>query len=426
MKKIILLLCCCLLCGCQNQSHSTASTSQQKEDLIFKPWHLIMKKGDGNEEGYYHIKEKETTEGTVFNICYYDYATKKEIILCNKPECQHNDETCTACLMSGITSQLIVYNDSLYIMESRGLTVDSLGQRQETGPKIIKRNLDGSQPQDVHVLEDGYQFDDTSYVIADDILYIKISKQELYKIDKSSSMQVDIEKKLYAINLKTGEGKSILDLMNKDIIGVNGRNLIIKHTLYKEDPMKYLEEGNYSKYDQITFNSSVGYSILDIDTLKDSEILNTDLEGSYYYNGYIYSTEKDGIYSLNVSNRDKKKLISYNKNLSYNLNGIYDGYILLDEYKEDVDYTFISSYIISLDDPKMEKLSFVTRSPKQPVEIISETKDSFLVKYDREGHMEKSWAGTDQYEETKQYIGLIKKTDYFENKANYQNIELLK
>ncbi|MEG0367280.1 MAG: hypothetical protein RR585_10615 [Coprobacillus sp.] len=428
MKKIIILICCCLLCACQAQSDSKSTTfnSQSKEDLIFKGWSGFPT-GDGNENGYYHIKMTDKQDRTQSNICYYDYTSKKEVILCNKPECQHQDETCTSYIMlPTLSNRLFVYKNTVFMIQLRGIQIDSLGQRQDTGPKIVKRNLDGSDPQDVYILEDGYRFDYANFAIANDILYIKVVKNKDYKVDKESTMRVNIEEKLYAINLKTGEGKSILDFMDKDIVGTDGRQFILSSTIYKEDPKKYLEAGDYAKYDELMLKCSTGYSTFNIDTLKESEIIKADLEWPRYYKGNIYSTEKDGLYSVNINNGEKKKMISYDLNHSYCLSYISDGYIFINEEKNGSDYIFSSSYLVNIDNLKMQKISFAMRTPKQPIEILSETQDSFLVKYDREGHNEKSWAGTDQYTETKQYIGLIKKSDYFENKANYQNIELLK
>ena len=65
------------------------------------------------------------------------------------------------------------------------------------------------------------------------------------------------------------------------------------------------------------------------------------------------------------------------------------------------------------------------RTPKEPVNILAQTKDQLLVLYDREGHDEKTWAGTMQYETTKEYIGLISINDFLQGKRNYQQIKTL-
>ena len=45
--------------------------------------------------------------------------------------------------------------------------------------------------------------------------------------------------------------------------------------------------------------------------------------------------------------------------------------------------------------------------------------------YDTEGKMEKTWAGTMQYEVDKDYYGLISKKDFLNDKKNYKKINTL-
>lgn len=44
------------------------------------------------EKGYYSLS---ALEDGALNIKYLDFQTKEQIVLCNAPNCQHNNETCT-------------------------------------------------------------------------------------------------------------------------------------------------------------------------------------------------------------------------------------------------------------------------------------------------------------------------------------------
>ena len=100
---------------------------------------------------------------------------------------------------------------------------------------------------------------------------------------------------------------------------------------------------------------------------------------------------------------------------------IINDYAIIEQWKD----KFIDTYKISLENPKLEKLNQSTRAPKEFVQILAQTKDQLLVVYDREGKEEKTWAGTMQYETQKEYVGLISKDDFLNNKKNYEPIKTL-
>ena len=120
MRKVILILCCILLVACQEKNGKNkpeaSDNPSQKENLVLKEWKYLANEGDGNDDGYYRLSHNDGET----HLLYTDYSTGQEIYLCNKPECQHKDESCTSYLPFGDISEMFVYKDHLYFIESAG------------------------------------------------------------------------------------------------------------------------------------------------------------------------------------------------------------------------------------------------------------------------------------------------------------------
>lgn len=417
MRKILLIVMCLMLVACQSSkdNQETGQAPQVKEDLILKDWNYLSNKGDSNEEGCYFIKTEE--EST--HLAYYDYATQQEIYLCNKPECQHKDSTCTAYLDGASSmSQLFVYKNHLYIVENIGLTMNALGESQALSPQVIQIDLDGQNRKDLYKLDD-YEFEYGSIIVGDDCLYIPVIRETKVETGKNSFMQVTAEKYLYKINLETGEGQQVMDMKYKNIMSVEGRSIIMNVSQYDEYPEKYLKENDYSKYDQLMANSKTNYEIYDIDTEQTKTITVNQKEMGTYYKNKIYTVTNKALYALDLDTQKEEKILD----LKYDgyISGIINDYIIVDQW----DNQFIMTLKISIKDFTKEELNHYLRTPKEPVQILAQTSNQLLVMYDREGQEEKTWAGTMQYETKKEYIGLISIEDYLNNQNHYKDIKTL-
>lgn len=419
MKKIIICLCFLILIGCQSKEVTTSHQEISNEDLVLKEWKYLMFSGDANEQGYYFIKRQE--DG-LSHISYYDYASSKEVLLCNKPECQHSDETCTAYLSyEEALSQLFVYGNYLYRIEAMGQMINSLGESEDSASRIVRMDLDGQNKKEILRINAGEEFDYTDLVIGNGYLYIPIVKSKQYESSKSHSFQVTTEKILYAIHLETGEILKITDMKDKKIIGVEDRKIIFSTIHYKEDPQKYLDNKDFTKYEQAVTRYKLSYDVYDIDTKEINEIQTDQIEQGTYYQNKIYSIENSTLYALDLNTKKKEKVIEFKKDASYTISMFLQDYIIVEKWKDD----FIASYKISLKDSKLEELKQYTRNPKQSVCILAKMANQLLVVYDRIGQEEKTWAGTMQFETTEEYIGVISIEDYLNNKDNYQEIKTL-
>ena len=100
-----------------------------------------------SEKGLYHIALRDVDHITYANIYYYDYASKKEIFLCDQPQCKHIDDSCTSFVKDSMNDYVFLHDQHIYqIHMSTGgmvigndLTVETSSQ---TG-SIIQMDLDG-------------------------------------------------------------------------------------------------------------------------------------------------------------------------------------------------------------------------------------------------------------------------------------------
>lgn len=410
-----------MLVGCQSpQSRPTTNqTKKEKGDLILKEWKYLFWNGDTSKKGYYFLRDEEEKS----YISYYDYASKQEVYLCDKPECQHKDETCTTYLESGssVMNQILVYGDRLYMIETMGFGMDALEERERKEPGIVRMDLDGQDRKELCRLDDGYEFELNNLIFADDELYIPVTKTQNVEVNLNETMQITANKNLCSVSLKTGDMTKMFDMKYKNILSGEGRQLIMSTMGYSKDPQKYLDEKNYKKYDKLMMNAKVNYEIYNVDTKESKTVQVNHQEIGNYYQNKIYYIEKNQLYILDLETEKISHIIDLPRGSTYNFSMIVNDYAIIGQWKD----KFIDTYKISLENPKLEKLNQSTRTPKEFVQILARTRDRLLIVYDREGKEEKTWAGTMQYETQKEYVGLISKDDFLNSRKSYEPIKTL-
>lgn len=432
MKKYILIIMILCLIGCTPTSNKKPSevTKDSIQELTFIEWKYLFNDGYGNEDGYYHMRDTDEEGGIVCNIYYLDYKTQKEIYLCDKPECKHNTPNCPSYL-EGISMHytIFVYEKSLYLIKSAisGTVIEEGGSEsiKNTPNQIIKMDLDGRNKELVYEDDGELRIDCTDFVVSGDSLYVIFSDDE--RVTINGSTEVISSKKLYEIDTKKKESKELCSVTNKSIAGVDNRNIIFNEVIYENDLNEYIKNNDYEGYEKAIINSTNGYSSFNVDTLKESDTIETKMKtAGVYHRGKIYYDEKHSLYELDLETGKEKEVKSFDKKKNQFISFIYDDKLFIEESVEDGDdYVFERKYIYNPDTGDFVENTLTNGQLKGAIDIYGETKDSFLVKYKVVGKYEKSWAGTMQFEDTKHYYGLIKKEDYYNNKENYQNIELL-
>lgn len=175
------------------------------------------------DKGYYYINEGDNGR----NIKYFDYSAKKEIYLCNKPNCKHNTEECSSYLDISETNDLFVYNNYLYLISGTGSSVtisatigeDGTSTTQTGGqtPIIYRMNLDGTNKTKLFECPSGVELT-SSFIFEGNNLYTFFLKSKTIENAKSSYTSMETNRDLVKINLETKKYEEIFDCKNRSII----------------------------------------------------------------------------------------------------------------------------------------------------------------------------------------------------------------
>ena len=107
----------------------------------------------------------------------------------------------------------------------------------------------------------------------------------------------------------------------------------------------------------------------------------------------------------------------------------YEGYIVRQRGRGSfVSYAPIEHLIdgiYSLKDDSLKPATLQMSDTQEPIRLLGESRDMYYVIYDQVGEVKKTWAGTDQYEASSYAYGLIKKKDYWNNKADYIPVDVI-
>lgn len=172
-----------------------------------------------NAEGYYHLRPR--SDGT-HNLCFIDYDAKQNVILCNRLECRHDDETCNSWIGS-------IYNVPRVLTASDGLLLIYPGNAiaAETDdsiyPHIDRLDFNGTNRRTLLELDPLSMFADYYYAIADNTLYYQL---DLYQDTQSLQKRFCIE----SLDLSTGKCTRILekDSDRSFLMGACSEGLVIK------------------------------------------------------------------------------------------------------------------------------------------------------------------------------------------------------
>ncbi len=175
------------------------------------------------DKGYYYIKDEDDRR----NIKYFDYSAKKEIYLCNKPNCKHDTEDCSSYLDMAGSNDLFVYNNYLYLISGTGSSITISANIGEDGatttqtggstPIIYRMNLDGTNKTKLFECPSGVELA-SSFIFEGNNLYTFFLKSKSIETTKSSYTSMETNRDLVKINLETKKYEEIFDSKNRRII----------------------------------------------------------------------------------------------------------------------------------------------------------------------------------------------------------------
>ena len=227
----LLLLGAMLLTGC-GQRHSVQSTNDVPEIALPNVKETVSNgievlrddpntKGYASENGYYFpvIRESDGSE----NICYIDFETGQEIVLCSQLNCTHDNEACSAWIPTSQARNLIIPVGEKVIILHGGNPNFSEVLGDASLAKVEIMNPDGTDRKLIHT------FAATERVPSlPRAGFAKDNKNLYFAIE--STMAGD--RFLYAVNIETEKVSLITTMAEPEerIVGGYGRNLILEYT----------------------------------------------------------------------------------------------------------------------------------------------------------------------------------------------------
>lgn len=291
MKKILSIFSVCfvvvtvlssLMTGCSSKNNNinteqNAVTYVENEDFqnFIDSSSAIAKANSG----YYFLKSMK--------LYFFDTATKESYIVCNKPNCEHNSNDCTAffSIFSYYPFQLSYCNNSLYVLgwEEEGSNIRH-NYIYEVSLDNYKRKkstylFDGTDTSSVHfILHRGYV-----YYLKGGASDLKETTSYLYRKKLGSTNKKEDAEKIYETS---GIGASIMN------IKASGNNIVLLNSSFGDT------EGNGYK---------TSYSIINIHSLETKEIAGNEAY-SLFADGEVAYYGKGGnkIYSINLNTSEEE------------------------------------------------------------------------------------------------------------------------
>lgn len=203
----------------KDNSKVSSNINNKNEKMV----HIEPGKISNFDKGYYYINNGDNGN----NIKYFDYSAKKEIYLCNKPNCKHDTKECSSYLNIAEANDLFVYNNYLYLISGSGSTTIMSATMGEEGtsipelggptPIIYRMNLDGTNKTKLFECPSGVELS-SSFIFEENNLYTFFSKNKTVELSKNSYASIETDRKLVKINLETKKYEELLDSKNIKMI----------------------------------------------------------------------------------------------------------------------------------------------------------------------------------------------------------------
>ena len=386
----------------------------------------------GNQNGYYYFSDDRA------HIKYFDYESRKEIYLCNKPNCNHDSESCSSYLNSGVSPDIFADENFLYLTEGSSdaeVVVMNANEENEMNLSTLqteitvlyRMNLDGTEKTKLYECPSGVQMG-MPYLKQGNILYAQFTVSKQIETNPNSYSMVDSEKKLVKINLETGEYEEVADTLNKEILGAYGNKILWMETLYKQNPNDFINDDQ--GWRDNLYQSTARISLFDPRTGQETMITEDhykNLETITFdgLNLYVISEGSQKVEKISIENKERSVFAELPKSGAY-VQDIYDRKLQYVYYDLDSDEAKVESAgYINLDTGENQAFTLIDDSGIL-VEILDQTDTHYFVRTGYKMSKEyTTWAGTKQRDIEETYYGLIRKEDYWNSKAEYLPMETM-
>lgn len=209
------------LISCKGKAGSTISIDSDKLDNTQSYFSESMHEIARCDSGYYYLNK---CSASTKNIMFYDDKSGESIVLCNKPQCEHNSEECMAYISgSEFKSKLYYYNSCIYMLSTKG--------------NLVQISADGTQRTDLGSICVMSDQDSVSVCFNDRYAYVS---QEI-----SGDIEGNVTARLYRFNLDTGSSDVIYEETGYGI-GINSLKTYGSDTFFLKTSVSKDDKGLYS------------------------------------------------------------------------------------------------------------------------------------------------------------------------------------
>lgn len=414
------------------ESANSGDNSEQNSPAPSEESEGIRLLTSGNQQGYYMVES--SAQGSHSNLMYIDYSTQQKIFLCAKPNCSHNDNTCTSFLEEyGVSStsnssySVFCTDDCLYLFYgSSGMSMFFSG----AAPTIYRIDLNGENRQVIYEADSGAEINLQYGCYADgNYIYFLMKKTGLSDPDKNGVIEMSSGTNSFVrLNLKSGKTEDVMNLQNRNLLTAYETNLILSET----DPMPD-NITDIDKIDQYLQNQEVRILLFEPDSKKETLLYTAtakdELWNCVLNDDRLLFVSDNTIQSLDLRTGNAES-ITEKRTDSVSIQGIYDRLLYFEERNNQ---NIATIYGINLNTKEISHISLMTNEPgAEPVIVIAEAGNDYLVNHrcDRtrnqldsviidENGVEHKFP---DYTVNKQYYALIAKSDYQNSNAEYREI----
>lgn len=451
MKKLITLILALgillSLCACAapsnygessvDESENKSETETETETTKSSSLSLLCRlqnniKGCTTDNGYYYLSNEvgRLSDGRLAtHLMYMDFATRREIYLCNNAACTHNTIDCTSVFSTDdfplSSTLLFVWNNNLYIMSkesdhdgSAAIGIFGGGNNAvESKPTTIYRaNLDGTDRNKVYTFDSTVTVED--FVVGDGSGLYFITKKLTAQQSNGNSYTTSSERKLVYLDLSAKTETAICsmdfgDNISWDVIGCSDRSLVLYGIEFGRDVSPdEMHSDNTHIYD----DSYDVFATLNIDSRSLNEIYRVYAPKARNYavdeNKLYFSVIGDGsITSVDLRNGEQKELCKISQDSIWGMVGdkLYT--------RDSSDYTY---YFIDVNTGTISHSGLVNKSLGWSLDIISEAGDQVLTIYDYNATAK----GDGSYSINGYKYALISKDDLYAGRNNFVPISM--
>ncbi len=224
MKKVtagLIIIMLLMLVSCKGKAVNSISVGSDNLDGNQSYFSENMHEVARCVTGYYYLKKYNASDS---NLVYYDDQSGESVILCNKPQCEHNSEECMAYIKGGeFKSKLYYYDSYIYMLSSKG--------------NLVRISQDGTQRTDMGSICVFSEQDGVSLCFNQQYAYMS---QEI-----TGDIEGNVTVRLYRFNLDTCSSDMIYEEKGYGI-GINSLKTYGKDTFFIKTSFSKDDKGLYS------------------------------------------------------------------------------------------------------------------------------------------------------------------------------------